>query len=103
MNKIATTSKVEIVIPARLASTRLKEKALADVHGKPMVVRVAELAAKASNVARIVVATDSQKIADVVSANDIETVMTPAELASGTDRVAFVAKNLSEEIIVNVQ
>jgi 3-deoxy-manno-octulosonate cytidylyltransferase (CMP-KDO synthetase) len=92
------------IIPARLASTRLPGKALIEIEGKPMVCWVAERAQLASNVDRVIVATDSQEIFDVVSARSIDVVLTDPNHASGTDRIAEVAATLPEaEIIVNVQ
>lgn len=96
-------SKVALVIPARLGSTRLAQKALADIEGQPMVVRVAERAAKVRRVDRILVATDSPLIEQAVKRAGFEAVMTPEHLKSGTERVAFVAQNLQEQIIVNLQ
>jgi 3-deoxy-manno-octulosonate cytidylyltransferase (CMP-KDO synthetase) len=92
------------IVPARLASTRLPGKALIDIAGKPMVCWVAERARAASNVDRVIVATDSQQIADAVHARGIEAILTAADHSSGTDRVAEVATQIPEaEIIVNVQ
>jgi 3-deoxy-manno-octulosonate cytidylyltransferase (CMP-KDO synthetase) len=96
-------SSVAIVIPARMNSTRLPQKAMADIEGKPMVVRVAEQARLVPGVNQIIVATDHQRIADAVTAAGFLAVMTPASLNSGSERVAFVAKTLKEEIVVNVQ
>ncbi|MCL4185685.1 MAG: 3-deoxy-manno-octulosonate cytidylyltransferase [Burkholderiaceae bacterium] len=93
------------LIPARLASTRLPDKPLADLAGKPMVVRVAERAAQAG-AARVAVATDSQRIADVVAAAGFEAVLTRADHPSGTDRLAEAARRLGlneQRIVVNVQ
>jgi 3-deoxy-manno-octulosonate cytidylyltransferase (CMP-KDO synthetase) len=93
------------LIPARLASTRLPDKPLADIGGKPMVVRVAERAL-AAGAARVAVATDSQRIADAVSAAGFEAIMTRADHASGTDRLAEAAGRLglrAGQIVVNVQ
>lgn len=94
-----------VLIPARLASTRLPNKALADIGGKPMVVRVAEQAHK-SNASKVVVATDSSEIASVCQEYDIDVVMTAAKHTSGTERLAEAALLLglsSDEIVVNVQ
>jgi 3-deoxy-manno-octulosonate cytidylyltransferase (CMP-KDO synthetase) len=92
------------IVPARLASTRLPGKALIEIAGKPMVCWVAERARAARNVDRVIVATDSQQIVDVVQQNGIEAVLTSPAHASGTDRVAEVANNIPEaEIVVNVQ
>ncbi len=96
-------SKVALVIPARMGSTRLARKALADIEGQPMIVRVAERAAKVRNIHRIIVATDSEEIVKAVAKAGFEARMTPESLNSGTERVAFVAKELSEDIVVNLQ
>lgn len=94
-----------IVIPARHASTRLPGKPLLDIAGKPMVVRVAEQA-RLSGIARVVIATDHDGIAAASRAHGIETIMTRADHATGTDRLAEVATQLhlpDDEIVVNVQ
>ena len=94
-----------VLIPARLASTRLPDKPLADIAGKPMIVRVAEQAAR-SGAARIVVATDSSRVADAVRLGGFEVVMTRADHPSGTDRLAEAASLLGlpdEAIVVNMQ
>lgn len=92
------------IIPARYRSERLPGKPLAVIAGKPMIQHVVERTARASSVNRTLVATDDERIADAVRRFGGEVVMTPAELRSGTDRVAFVARNLADaEIIVNVQ
>lgn len=92
------------IVPARLASTRLPQKVLIDIAGKPMICWVAEKALAASNVDRVIVATDSQQIVDVVQKHNLEAVLTSTDHQSGTDRVAEVAATIPEaEIIVNVQ
>lgn len=92
------------IVPARLASTRLPKKALIEIAGKPMICWVAEKALAATNVDRVIVATDSQQIVDVVQQNNIEAVLTSPDHQSGTDRVAEVAASIPDaEIIVNVQ
>jgi len=94
-----------VLIPARYASTRLPAKALADIGGRPMVVRVAERAL-ASGAARVVVATDDSRIAAAVAAHGFDAVMTRATHATGTDRLAEAAALLGlapDEIVVNVQ
>ena len=95
----------KIVIPARYASMRLPGKPLLDIAGKPMVVRVAEQAAK-TGASDVWVATDHQEVADIVKAHGYNAMMTASEHASGTDRIAEVAQRLNwhdEEIVVNVQ
>ncbi len=93
------------VIPARYGSTRFPGKPLADLAGKPMVVRVCERAAK-SGAAAVHVATDDARIAAAVREHGFRAVMTRADHASGTDRLAEVARKLklrSRDIVVNVQ
>jgi len=93
------------VIPARFASTRLPGKPLADIHGKPMVVRVAERAA-ASGAAGVWVATDHAGVVKAVAEQGYQTVMTSPDCASGTDRLAEVAGKLGwadDVVVVNVQ
>ena len=95
----------KVVIPARYASVRLPGKPLLDIAGKPMVVRVAEQAAK-SGASEIVIATDFEKILQVAQDYGIKAVMTRLDHASGTDRIAEVAQKLGwadDEIVVNVQ
>ena len=94
-----------VIIPARHASTRLPGKPLADICGKPMVVRVAERALLAG-AARVVVATDDERIRAVVEANGIAACITSADHPTGTDRLAEAARKLrlpDDAIVVNVQ
>ena len=85
-----------VLIPARLDSSRLPGKALADIHGKPMVVRVAEQAAK-SKAARVVVATDHPDIQTACQAHGVEVVMTSKRHESGTTRLAEAAAALKQD------
>ena len=94
-----------VLIPARLASTRLPDKPLADIAGKPMVVRVAERA-RQSNAARVVVAADSAAIVQACVEHGVEAVLTRADHPSGTDRLAEASHLLGlapQERVVNVQ
>ena len=94
-----------VIIPARLASTRLPDKPLADLGGKPMVVRVAERAAL-SGASRVIVATDHADIAAACTAHGVAVCMTRADHPSGTDRIAEVAALMGlpdAAVIVNVQ
>ena len=92
------------IIPARLESTRLANKLLLDLAGKPLILRTFEQAGKAKNVSRVIVATDSLEILKIVEASGGEAVLTSTHHQSGSDRVAEVAENLPENsIIVNVQ
>ena len=95
----------DVLVPARYASSRLPGKPLADLGGKPMVVRVAERA-RASGADRVVVATDDARIEAAAHAHGIEAIMTRADHVSGTDRVAEAAAQLGladDAIVVNVQ
>lgn len=94
-----------VVIPARYASTRLPGKPLADICGKPMVVRVLERAS-ASGAQSVCVATDHQAVFDAVRDAGGEVLMTRPDHVSGTDRLAEVVDTLGwqdDEIVVNVQ
>jgi 3-deoxy-manno-octulosonate cytidylyltransferase (CMP-KDO synthetase) len=95
----------KVVIPARFASTRLPGKPLADIAGKPMVVRVAERAAQ-SGADEIVVATDHADVKAAVERHGFAAAMTRADHASGTDRIAEVAVQRgwgNEVVVLNVQ
>ena len=94
-----------VLIPARFASTRLPGKPLADIAGKPMVVRVAERA-QGSGAARVVVATDDARVEAAVAAHGIAVCMTRPDHPTGTDRLAEAAALLAlpdDAIVVNVQ
>lgn len=94
-----------VVIPARWASTRLPGKPLADIVGKPMVVRVAEAAAN-SGADEVLIATDDQRVVDAATAYGFPALMTRADHVSGTDRLAEVAMLRGwrdDAIVVNVQ
>lgn len=93
------------VIPARAASTRLPDKPLLDLGGKPMVVRTAEQAAK-SGAGRVIVATDDIRIQQAAERHGIETMLTRPDHPTGTDRLSEVATRLNlddDAIVVNVQ
>lgn len=93
-----------IVIPARLASTRLPRKMLLADSGKPMVQHTYEAAAAATKADRVIVATDDEEILQCVESFGGEAIMTDPALASGTDRVAEIAQQLPEfDIFVNLQ
>jgi 3-deoxy-manno-octulosonate cytidylyltransferase (CMP-KDO synthetase) len=91
------------VIPARYASSRLPAKALADIGGVPMVVRVWRQARKARLLERVLVATDDERIAAVVRAAGGEAMMTSPAHQSGTDRIAEVAHAVDAQVYINVQ
>ena len=94
-----------VVIPARYASTRFPGKPLADIAGRPMVVRVCERAAK-SGAAGVHVATDDDRISDAVKAAGFAVVPTRTDHPSGTDRIAEAARRLKlgdDAVVLNVQ
>ena len=91
-------------IPARYASTRLPGKPLVEVAGKPMIVHVMERVSEAEGLDRVVVLTDDERIARVVEEHGGAFEMTPAECASGTDRIAWAARGWPDvDAVVNVQ
>ncbi len=93
------------LIPARLASTRLPRKPLADIAGLPMVVHVARRAAQ-SGAVRAVVAADSAEIVEACVAHDVPALLTRADHPSGSDRLAEACEQLGldgDDIVVNVQ
>ena len=97
--------KFTALIPSRYASTRFPGKPLADIAGKPMVVRVAEQAAK-SDAAEVLVACDHPDVARAVQAAGFEAVMTRKDHATGTDRLAEVVTKRgygAKHVVVNVQ
>jgi 3-deoxy-manno-octulosonate cytidylyltransferase (CMP-KDO synthetase) len=94
-----------VLIPARLASSRLPDKPLADIAGAPMVVRVAQAAAR-SGAARVVVAADAPSIVAACQAHGVQAVLTRADHPSGSDRLAEACGLLGldgDDLVVNVQ
>ena len=94
-----------VLIPARMASTRLPDKPLADIGGLPMVVRVAQRA-QASGASRVVVAADDARIVDACTAHGIDALLTRTDHPSGSDRLAEACTRLAlpdDAIVVNVQ
>ncbi len=91
------------VIPARFASTRLPGKPLVGIAGIPLVIRVLSNVSRCRNVDRVIVATDDERIAVLVRENGGEAMMTPPDLPSGGDRVAWVAERIPSEYVINVQ
>ena len=95
----------KVVIPARMKSSRLPGKPLADIGGKPMVVRVAECA-MASGAESVVVAVDDERVAEVCQEVGVSWVMTAADHPTGTDRLAEAVTKLGfddNDIVVNLQ
>ncbi|WP_150468334.1 3-deoxy-manno-octulosonate cytidylyltransferase [Francisella sp. SYW-9] len=96
---------IHVVIPARLKSTRLPGKMLADIAGKPMIQRVYEQVSK-SKFKSIIIATDSQEIKDVAEGFGAKVILTRDDHESGTDRIAEAVTSLGfddEDVVVNVQ
>ncbi|RYF01286.1 MAG: 3-deoxy-manno-octulosonate cytidylyltransferase [Comamonadaceae bacterium] len=94
-----------VIIPARLASSRLPNKPLADIAGLPMVVHVARRAAE-SGAARSVVAADDERIVQACRAHGVQALLTRSDHASGSDRLAEACELLGldgDDIVVNVQ
>jgi 3-deoxy-manno-octulosonate cytidylyltransferase (CMP-KDO synthetase) len=102
----STSQRALVIIPARMQATRLPGKPLADIHGSPMIVHVWRRAIEA-DAGRVVVATDSEAIIDVIRAAGGEAVMTRADHASGSDRVfeavAAVDPHAKCDIVINLQ
>jgi 3-deoxy-manno-octulosonate cytidylyltransferase (CMP-KDO synthetase) len=94
---------VVAIIPARYGSTRLPGKPLADIGGKPMIQHVYESVSRAPGLARVVVATDDRRIERAVKSFGGEAMMTSRRHASGTDRLAEVARKIRAQWLVNVQ
>lgn len=95
-----------VLIPARMASTRLPGKPLADIAGRPMIMHVAERAREAA-LGRVVVATDTEEVAEAVRGHGFEAVLTREDHQSGSDRIYEALKTLDPngtvDIVVNVQ
>ena len=94
-----------VIVPARLASTRLPNKPLADIHGLPMVVRVAQRAAL-SNASQVVVAADSIEIVQACQSHGVHAILTQVDHPSGSDRLAEASALLGlkpHDVVVNVQ
>ncbi|HMK33978.1 MAG TPA: 3-deoxy-manno-octulosonate cytidylyltransferase [Desulfomonilaceae bacterium] len=98
--------KIVVFIPARAESTRFPGKPLADILGKPMIVRVLERALRSPMVHEVYVATDSRKILEAVQSHGGRGLMTASDHASGTDRIAEAARQTgleNSDIVVNIQ
>lgn len=94
---------ITAVIPARYQSTRFPGKPLAEIQGKPMIQWVYERTSRAELINQVIVATDDERIKDAVQHFGGIVRMTPEDCASGSDRAAIVAADLSADIIINVQ
>ena len=105
MNTHTNPTPFTVLIPARMASSRLPNKPLADIGGAPMVVQVARRAMQ-SGASRSVVAADDQRIVDACQAHGVQAILTRVDHPSGSDRLAEACEQLGlsgEDIVVNVQ
>lgn len=92
------------IIPARFASTRLMGKPLANIGGKPLIQHTYESALKSRLIKKIIVAVDDEKVEQICREFGADTILTPKEIETGSDRIAYVLqKNEDAEIIVNIQ
>ena len=92
-----------VLIPARYASTRFPGKPLVSLLGKPMILWVAELAARAVGKAHVYIATEDGRIGEVAQAAGFSALMTSSNALTGTDRLAEAAQTIDYDIYVNVQ
>ena len=98
-----TVLKTAAVIPARYDSSRFPGKALVDILGKAMIVRVYQAVEKCEQIDEVYVATDDERIKKVVKAAGGRVIMTSDQHQSGTDRIAEAAAQIEADLIVNVQ
>ena len=92
-----------VIIPARYKSSRFPGKPLVNLHAKPMILWVAELAAKAIGASNVYIATDDIRISNVIRDSKFQSILTGENLLTGTDRVAEACMKLDYEIFINVQ
>ncbi len=95
--------KITAIIPARLQSTRLPKKVLADIAGISMLQRVYNIAFSSLLFDQVIVATDSELVMDHCNNNNMRSMITSADHKSGTDRIAEVAEMIDSDIIINIQ
>lgn len=95
--------KCVVAVPARLESTRLPRKVLADIGGKPMLQRVLERCAAATKPNEVVLCTDSPELQQISKLWGFRSIMTSSSCTSGTDRIASVVDEIDADIIINVQ
>lgn len=96
--------KILCVIPSRIGSTRLARKPLLPIQGKPMIQWVYEAATKCDFISEVVVATDHEEIAAVITQQGGKALLTPVDIPTGSDRVALVAAQYSDvDVVINLQ
>ncbi|HEV2844779.1 MAG TPA: 3-deoxy-manno-octulosonate cytidylyltransferase [Thermoanaerobaculia bacterium] len=103
MSPLAGGAGIVGAIPARYGATRLPGKPLLPIHGRPMIEHVYTRVTRARGLARVVVLTDDERIARAVEAFGGEYEMTPADCASGTDRIAWAARGWNASAVINIQ
>jgi 3-deoxy-manno-octulosonate cytidylyltransferase (CMP-KDO synthetase) len=92
------------VIPARFGSSRLLGKPLANIGGKPMIRHTYESTLKSKLLDKVIIAVDDEKVFQVVSLFTKDVIMTPQDIQTGSDRIAFVVRNVPDaDIVVNIQ
>jgi len=91
------------VIPARLASTRLPRKVLRELNGQPLLAWVVEAALRCPQIGNVVVAADSNEVAELCSIRGWQCLMTSPELPSGSDRLFAVSHEIDADIYINIQ
>lgn len=95
--------KFAVAIPARLESTRLPRKVLADIGGKAMLQRVLEESGKAPSISQVVLCTDSDEVASHARTWGTRVIMTLPECSSGSERIASVIAQIDADVVINVQ
>ena len=90
------------IIPARFASTRLMGKLLANIEGKPLIQHTYESVKKSKLMNDVIIAVDDEKLYDVVRGFGAKAKLTPKELLTSTDRVAYVAESISADVFLNI-
>lgn len=91
------------VIPSRYGSSRFPGKPLVSIAGRPLLEWVVEGTRASKSIQQILVATDDERIADLCKKINVDFVMTPSELPTGTDRVKAALKNIDADIVINIQ
>jgi 3-deoxy-manno-octulosonate cytidylyltransferase (CMP-KDO synthetase) len=92
------------IIPARFGSTRLMGKPLADIGGKPMIQHTYERAIKSKLLDKVIIAVDDERLLQVAKDFKAEAFLTPKEISTGSDRIAYVTRRLKDiDIVVNIQ
>ena len=94
--------KSTIIIPARYGSSRYKGKPLVKILGREMILRVADICAKAVSKKNLYIATDNKKIANLIIKENLNVVMTSSKCLTGTDRVAEAAKKIKSNGFIDI-